>query len=81
MLIATPGHTPGHQSVVLETDEGLSVIAAQAAYTADEFRRGGDAAVHAHEGFEVPYTQSIGRIKAIGARKILFSHDSDEVNL
>ncbi len=78
MLIATPGHTPGHQSLILETDGGLAVIAAQAAYTADEYRRGGDPEVQAHEGYEDTYSQSIGRLKAIGTNRIYFSHDADE---
>lgn len=80
-LIATPGHTPGHQSVLVETDEGLAVIAAQAAYSADEFLRGGDPEVQAHEGFEVPYKQSIDRIKSIGAQRVYFSHDPDGEDL
>jgi N-acyl homoserine lactone hydrolase len=29
-LVATPGHTPGHQSVALETPEGLVVLAGHA---------------------------------------------------
>ncbi|TME37722.1 MAG: MBL fold metallo-hydrolase [Chloroflexi bacterium] len=36
-LLATPGHTPGHQSVSVETDEGLVLIVGQAAQDAREF--------------------------------------------
>jgi glyoxylase-like metal-dependent hydrolase (beta-lactamase superfamily II) len=31
-LLPTPGHTPGHQAVLVETDEGLSVVAGQLPY-------------------------------------------------
>src|SRR5258708_323693 len=31
-IIATPGHTPGHQSVVVETSNGPVVVAGQCAY-------------------------------------------------
>jgi N-acyl homoserine lactone hydrolase len=36
-LIATPGHTPGHQSVAVETAEGLVVLACQAVYVLEEW--------------------------------------------
>jgi glyoxylase-like metal-dependent hydrolase (beta-lactamase superfamily II) len=31
-LLPTPGHTPGHQAVLVETDEGLAVVAGQLPY-------------------------------------------------
>ncbi len=36
-IMATPGHTPGHQSLVVETDHGLTVLVGQAVYTVDEW--------------------------------------------
>ena len=35
-IIATPGHTPGHQSAVVDTPGGTLVIAGQAVYTRSE---------------------------------------------
>src|SRR6266542_5147452 len=32
-VLPTPGHTPGHQSVLVDTDEGLVVVAGDVAYT------------------------------------------------
>ena len=32
-LLPTPGHTPGHQSVLVETDEGPAVLGGDVAYT------------------------------------------------
>jgi N-acyl homoserine lactone hydrolase len=32
-LLPTPGHTPGHQSVLVETDDGLVVLGGDVAYT------------------------------------------------
>lgn len=75
-LIATPGHTPGHQSLLLETGQGPVVVAAQAAFSADEYERGGEPAAQAHEGFEQHYTASIARLKSLGARQVYFSHDT-----
>jgi N-acyl homoserine lactone hydrolase len=36
-VVPTPGHTPGHQSVLVETDDGLAVVAGDVAYTWSEF--------------------------------------------
>ena len=37
-LLPTAGHTPGHQSVALETERGLVVLAGQAIYSTAEYR-------------------------------------------
>jgi N-acyl homoserine lactone hydrolase len=36
-VLPTPGHTPGHQSVLVETDDGLVVVGGDVAYTWREF--------------------------------------------
>jgi len=75
-LIPSPGHTPGHQSVLVDTGDGPVLIAAQAAFTAEEFRRGGDPDAQAHEGLQSAYVDSMIRLKQLDARRIMFSHDS-----
>jgi len=61
-VIATPGHTPGHQSVLVDTEEGLVVIAGQAAQDPRDFAtRQGD--------------PSIERLRSLNAERIHFSHD------
>jgi N-acyl homoserine lactone hydrolase len=75
-LVSSPGHTPGHQSVLVETDDGNVLVAAQAAFTAAEFLRGGDAVEQAHEGFAEQYLLSISRLKSIVAKEVYFSHDN-----
>jgi N-acyl homoserine lactone hydrolase len=37
-LIQTPGHTPGHQSVLVNTDEGILCVTGDAANLLDNFR-------------------------------------------
>jgi len=78
-LLSTPGHTPGHQSVLVESGGHCSLIAAQAAYTAEEYQRGGDPKVQAHEGFEEVYLESIVRLKSLCAEQTYFSHDEATV--
>ena len=61
-LLATPGHTPGHQSVSVETDEGLVLIVGQAAQDAREFATKQPDA-------------SLGRLRDLNAAYVHFSHD------
>jgi glyoxylase-like metal-dependent hydrolase (beta-lactamase superfamily II) len=61
-LVATPGHTPGHQSVTVDTDDGLVLIAGQAAQDAREFAtKEADA--------------SLTRLRELNAAFVHFSHD------
>lgn len=61
-VLATPGHTPGHQSVTVETDGGLVLIVGQAAQDARAFAQGEADA-------------SLERLRALNAARIHFSHD------
>ncbi len=74
-LLSTPGHTPGHQSVLVTTGAGPTLIAAQAAYNRSEFARGGNSDVQAHEGFGAAYEASLERLQGIEATDVLLSHD------
>ena len=77
-LVPTPGHTPGHQSLVVETERGLAVLAGQAVYSAAEFeqiRRTGRL-----EGNDPPpdpeaYRASAQRLLALHPHTVYFSHD------
>lgn len=75
-LLPTPGHTPGHQSVLVATPQGQALIAAQAAFTYEEFLRGGDPEVQAHHGLTDQYTQSLRMLRATERQSIFFSHDA-----
>lgn len=61
-VLATPGHTPGHQSVTIETDDGLVLLVGQAAQDARAFATG-------------EADPSIARLRALDAERIHFSHD------
>lgn len=77
-LIATPGHTPGHQSVLVDCDQGPYLVVAQAAYTIDEYNRGGDPVEQAHPGLERQYVETIASLKQIQAARLFLSHDARE---
>ena len=75
-ILATPGHTPGHQSLAVHSTMGLVVLAGQACYTAAEWA-----------GEETPlqgrsrapdveaYDRSIARLRGLGSDVVRFGHD------
>ena len=76
--MATPGRTPGHQSLVVETDAGRVVLAGQAvdgatdygrAHYASELRRSGS-----DETVIVP--EWIERLQQFDPVLVLFAHDN-----
>jgi glyoxylase-like metal-dependent hydrolase (beta-lactamase superfamily II) len=62
-VLATPGHTVGHQSVVVETEEGIVVLAGQAAESLADFER--DAAKD----------ENLRRLLSLSPARLYLSHD------
>jgi glyoxylase-like metal-dependent hydrolase (beta-lactamase superfamily II) len=73
-LVPTPGHTPGHQSVRVETDSGLAIIAGHAAHTAAEFAGLGSAP--GGDWDDAAYQRSLAFVRSLGAQRVHFSHDA-----
>jgi N-acyl homoserine lactone hydrolase len=77
-ILATPGHTHGHQSVVVKADEGSVVVAAQAVWAIDEFLH--EEATSANidsEALRDVAVDSIRRLRALSPDAVYFSHDPD----
>ncbi len=73
------GHTSGHQSVVVDTDEGLAVIAGQAIYSASEYeqiRATGEIPPADRPLDPDAYLASARRLIGLQPRRVLFSHDT-----
>jgi glyoxylase-like metal-dependent hydrolase (beta-lactamase superfamily II) len=75
-IIATPGHTVGHQSLVVATARGDIVLAGQALYSPGEWA--GDPV--AREGRSdardrASYDRSVARLKALDPAEVAFGHD------
>ncbi len=70
----TPGHTPGHQSVVIDSDEGRVIIAGHAAYNADEWS--GTATSGAGEWSDEAYAHSLELLRKLRPNRVYFSHDA-----
>jgi N-acyl homoserine lactone hydrolase len=75
-IFATPGHSPGHQSLVVGTADGSLLLAGQAVYSHGEWT----ATPGAREGEtgardEPAYRRSVARLRALKPRRVLFGHD------
>jgi len=79
-LLSTPGHTPGHQSVLLEAAGERVVIAAQCAFRAAELRTGEPVASNLNdEAWEVAARGSLQRLRALAPLTAHLSHDPEIV--
>jgi len=78
--LSTPGHTPGHQSLVIETRESRVVLAGQCVFRADELRNARPSASNLHdESWADAASSSLARIQELSPAFVHFSHDTDIV--
>jgi N-acyl homoserine lactone hydrolase len=75
-VFASPGHSPGHQSLVVEAKGGPILLVGQAVYTHGEWtgiagaREGASTAPNQPE-----YRRSVARLRALNPKRVLFGHD------
>ena len=81
-LLATPGHTPGHQSVLIVAGDQRVLLAAQCAFAAEELRSGVPVASNLHDAtWEDEAQRSLRRIRSLAPVTCHLSHDPDVVLL
>jgi N-acyl homoserine lactone hydrolase len=75
-IFATPGHSPGHQSLVVDRPDGPVLLAGQAVYSHGEWvgidgaREGASRAPHTEA-----YAKSVARLRRLNPKRVLFGHD------
>jgi N-acyl homoserine lactone hydrolase len=76
-VIPTPGHTAGHQSLVVETRQGRVVLAGQSFNLASDYARArlSQELDHAGYGDEYGYPAWMDLVEALDPWRILFAHD------
>jgi len=75
-VIATPGHTTGHQSLVVDTPQGANILCGQAVYSLGEWT----GAPAAREGRSRAwnrdaYDRSVQRLRDLAPARVYFGHD------
>jgi glyoxylase-like metal-dependent hydrolase (beta-lactamase superfamily II) len=78
-ILPTPGHTAGHQSLVVRAEEGTLVLAGQALETASDYSAAYlNWAVSASDegaGLDLPYPDWLPRLQEFRPSVVLFAHD------
>ncbi|MGW6024700.1 N-acyl homoserine lactonase family protein [Streptomyces sp. NPDC055099] len=77
-IVPTPGHTEGHQSLVIRRADGTVVLAGQAHDFASDFASEHMAHRAIRDGLEPPlpaYRPWMERLTAFDPRRVLFAHD------
>jgi len=75
-VLATPGHTEGHQSLAVETPDGVVVLAGQAVYSAGEWAAEPDAREGRSRAWDqAAYDRSLERLRGLDPVRVLFGHD------
>jgi N-acyl homoserine lactone hydrolase len=76
-IVATPGHTPGHQSLVVETEDGPIVLGGQCVYNTDEIIEHRVAADNIHDDTFIDAAhESLDRLLALNPRRVVVAHDA-----
>jgi N-acyl homoserine lactone hydrolase len=74
-VISTPGHTPGHQSVLVDDAERRQLVVAQATYTAADFAIGEIGLTNTPTEDEDTWRTSLRRLHDLCPDVAYFSHD------
>ncbi len=81
-LLSTPGHTPGHQSVVIEAGDQRVILAAQCAYRAGELRSGQPSPSSLYnQAWAGAARDSLQRLRVLAPFTAHFSHDPEIVTI
>ncbi len=78
-IVPTPGHTAGHQSLVVRQPDGTVVLAGQTHATASDFAAARLAATAAAQGAAAPLPEPDAwpaRLLEFDPRRVLFAHDA-----
>ena len=76
-LIPTPGHTAGHQSLVLDTPDGTVVLAGQALQSRAEWEGATEpSASGASSAPDRRYPESVARLRSFDPIRVHFAHDA-----
>ena len=78
-VVATPGHTVGHQSVFVDIDDGAAVMIGDAAYTSDIYREADRADLSEWPGQHAnrrDWSRSLRKVHAMRPHEVHFCHDT-----
>ena len=80
-VITTPGHTAGHQCVVVQTADGPDLLIGDAAYTPGLYLGPPDEDLPSGQASDpAAWRNSLQRIRSTGAGRVHFCHHTDVIH-
>jgi N-acyl homoserine lactone hydrolase len=80
-VVATPGHTTGHQSVVVSTDNGVEVLIGDAAYKTPQYLTPEDGELPPGQASDpTAWRASVSRVHALSPDRVHFCHDTNVIH-
>jgi N-acyl homoserine lactone hydrolase len=80
-VLATPGHTSGHQCVLVATDDGPDLLIGDAAYTPRQYLQPDEGELPDGQAADLPsWHSSVGRIKSLQPARVHFCHNTQVVH-
>lgn len=79
-VIATPGHTSGHQSVVVDASDGRAVIVGQACHRAADFAAR-EPIPDCNDEVRLIARSSLNRLRSLAPATFYFSHDDETLSI
>ena len=74
--LLAPGHTPGHQAVIVRGGDDVVVIAAQCIFRQEAWHAGPEATNLHDATWAADAAESLARLRALRPRRVLLSHDA-----
>ena len=80
-VIATPGHTEGHQCVVVRGDDGVDLLIGDAAYTPRQYADPASDSLPPGQASDVgAWRESVRRLRLLDPGQVHFCHHTDIVH-
>jgi N-acyl homoserine lactone hydrolase len=79
-VVATPGHTSGHQSVVVSTGNGVEVLIGDGAYKTRQYLEPDGDLPPGQASDPVAWRASVGRVHALSPDRVHFCHDTEIIH-
>ena len=75
-VLSTPGHTPGHQSLLIDDGDRRTLLVGQACYTCAQFAAGELRKHDVHDdSWMATAHESLARLRSLDVHTARFSHD------
>lgn len=80
-VVSTPGHTAGHQSVVVSTGNGVEVLIGDAAYKTRQYLEPDDGDLPPGQASDpTAWRASVSRVHALSPARVHFCHDTEIIH-